>query len=323
MTFMESRKGTLNLSLIVPLLNEEDNVRPLYSEVVSALDSLGAAWELLLVDDRSSDHTFANAREIAARDPRVRAVRLMRSYGQTAALQVGFRLARGEIFVTMDGDLQNDPRDIRHLLDALENGGEVACGWRKSRRDSALLRRLPSWAANRLIMRLTGTTVHDSGCGLRAYRRSAVAKLRLFGDMHRYLPVILGRSGSTCTEVVVGHRSRRSGRSKYGVGRVWRVALDALALTMTVRFAFRPALWFGLLGLPFLFFGLLFAAGSVMIPYLTPDDTSVPIVLPAAALLSSFGFLNLLILGAVGELVVWNSDDGVVVDPLSTATSTI
>ncbi len=309
---MRESAELIDLSVVVPVHDEADNVGPLYEETVAVLGPLEQRWELVLVDDGSRDDTFARARELARRDHRVRVVKLTRNYGQTAALQAGLDHAGGQIIVTMDGDLENDPRDIPRMLAVLEEGYDVVCGWRKDRQGSFWTRRAPSWVANRLIGLLTGVKVHDTGCCLRAHRRRVAEQAHLYSDMHRYMPVILERSGFYHTEIVVNHRLRRFGRSKYGLGRIWKVGLDLISLAMISRFSFQPAQWFIMLGLPFLFLTVVFAAGAGYL-YLTADSAEgFPVVLPAAAVLFAFSFLQLQIMALLGELVLWSGDEEVV-----------
>ncbi|MFL6193311.1 MAG: glycosyltransferase family 2 protein, partial [Thermoanaerobaculia bacterium] len=255
----------MDLSVVVPLYNEEESIEALYREVRAAAGRLGRSWELLLVDDGSTDGTAAKLREICALDPRVRAIRFRRNYGQTAALQAGFDHAEGEVVITLDGDLQNDPDDFGLLLDTLDQGYDVVSGWRRDRKDRLLSRRLPSVAANWLIGALTGVRIHDNGCTLKAYRADVVKRARLYAEMHRFLVPIMALSGSRTTEVVVNHRARRFGRSKYGISRIWKVFLDLLTVKMLLHFTTRPVKWFGILAFPF-FVGMLLAfAASVAV----------------------------------------------------------
>src|SRR5436305_5166895 len=291
----------MDLSIIVPLYNEEESVDALYEEVRAAADGLGREWELLLVDDGSSDATPAKLRQLCARDRRVTAVRFRRNYGQTAALQAGFDHARGRVVITLDGDLQNDPRDFALLLDNIEAGHDVVCGWRRDRKDKMISRRLPSQAANWLIGRLTGTRIHDNGCTLKAYRADVIKRARLYAEMHRFMAPMMSLSGSRLKEVVVNHRARQFGRSKYGISRIWKVFLDLLTIKMVLGFKTRPAVWFGLLGLPFMAGTLLAFAISVYVRLTMPDLTH-SLVFPSVTVLCAFGFAHLLLLGLFAEL---------------------
>jgi glycosyltransferase involved in cell wall biosynthesis len=239
----------VDLSVVVPLYNEQDNLLELHREIVTACSALGRQWEVVYVDDGSTDRTFAILEELAAGDPHVVVVRLRRNFGQTAAMSAGFDYARGEIIVTMDGDLQNDPADIPRLLAKLEEGYDIAAGWRRDRQDPFLTRRLPSLVANRLISLTTKVKLHDYGCTLKAFRREVLAGIRLYGEMHRFIPAIASGMGVAIAEVPVNHRPRRAGRSKYGLGRVPRVVLDLITVKFLLSYATRPIQIFGLWGL--------------------------------------------------------------------------
>jgi glycosyltransferase involved in cell wall biosynthesis len=294
----------MDLSVVIPLYNEEESVDALYEEVRAAADGLGKDYEVILVDDGSRDATVARLREIAERDPRVRIVRFRRNYGQTAALQAGFDQAQGRVVITLDGDLQNDPNDFGLLLETIEEGYDVVCGWRRDRKDKMLSRRVPSRAANWLIGVLTGTRIHDNGCTLKAYRLDIVRKARLYAEMHRFLTPMLALSGCRYKEVVVNHRARRFGRSKYGISRIWKVFLDLLTVKMLLGFITRPATWFGMLALPFLAGALLAFAASVYIHLRLPADAAYPLIFPAIAILSTVAFAHLILIGIFAELVV-------------------
>lgn len=292
------------LSVVIPLYNEEESVAALHAEVSRAAAGLRRPYEILYVDDGSDDETAARLAEIAAADPAVKVVRFRRNYGQTAALQAGFDEARGEVIITLDGDLQNDPADFGLLLGWIEQGYDVVSGWRRDRKDHMLSRRVPSVAANWLIGRLTGMRIHDNGCTLKAYRREVVKRARLYAEMHRFLAPMMTLSGCTYKEVVVNHRPRRFGRSKYGISRIWKVFLDLLTVKMLLGFTTRPAVWFGLLSLPF-FAGMLLALGASVVSYATlPQGASFPLVLPTVTVLFAVAFAHLNLLGMFAELVV-------------------
>ena len=301
------------LSVVVPLFNEEESARRLASELKGFLEGLSKTWEILFIDDGSHDRTFELIREFSQGDPRIRVVRLNRNFGQTAALQAGFSLARGTIVVTMDGDLQNDPRDISRLVHKLDEGFDVVSGWRRDRKDRLLTRKVPSWCANRLLSRLTGVRLHDSGCALKAYRKSALDRVHLYSDMHRFIPILLAHQGAEVVEEEVNHRPRRFGTSKYGLSRTWKVLLDISTLIMITRFFNRPGQWFGLLSLPILGAGLLALGGSIY-QYFNPGSIStntegLPIVLPGATILLTFAFLHSILMAIVSELIVFLGDE--------------
>jgi glycosyltransferase involved in cell wall biosynthesis len=244
------------VSVVIPLLNEAENVLPLYQALCAAMQSVDQPWEVIFVDDGSIDPTFQRLQELHARDTRVRVVRLRRNFGQTAALAAGFDAARGQTIVSMDGDLQNDPRDIPALLEKLAEGYDVVSGWRVHRQESFWLRRLPSQVANWLISKTTGTYLHDYGCTLKAYRSPVIKELRLYGEMHRFIPALLGGSGARIAELPVVHHPRQHGRSKYGLSRSVRVFLDLLTVKFWLSSLTNPLQVFGFIGLGTLGAGL-------------------------------------------------------------------
>ena len=294
----------MDVSIVIPLYNEEESVDALYEEVTAAAEGLGREYELILVDDGSRDGTRTKLRALCARDHRVKAVFFRRNYGQTAAIQAGFDHARGRVVITLDGDLQNDPRDFGLLLRYIDEGYDVVCGWRKDRKDKMISRRLPSMAANWLIGKFTGTPIHDNGCTLKAYRADIVKRARLYAEMHRFLAPMMSLSGARYKEVVVNHRARQFGQSKYGISRIWKVFLDLLTVKMLLSFTTRPAVWFGLLSLPFLL-GTLLAFGISVYRHMTLlPHMHYSLMFPSATLLFAFAFAHLIILGVLAELVV-------------------
>ncbi len=238
-----------NISVVIPLYNEAPNIAELYDELTATLESAGLLYELILVDDGSSDTTHQILSQLHAKDRRVCVVRLRRNFGQTAAFAAGFSRVRGHFVVTLDGDLQNDPRDIPTMLDRLEEGYDIVCGWRRDRKDPWLMRRVPSMMANWLISVTTGVKLHDYGCSLKAFRAEVVTPLRLYGEMHRFLPAIASEQGVRIDEMVVNHRSRRSGRSKYGLSRTIRVVFDLVTVKFLLSYSTRPLQMFGPPGL--------------------------------------------------------------------------
>ncbi len=243
-------KDRLSVSFVIPMFNEIDNVEPLYEEVSRVLDASGRESEVLLVDDGSMDGTADKLRELPIRDPRFRVILFRRNFGQTAAMSAGFDHARGDVIVAMDGDLQNDPADLEMLMNKIEKEGyDIVSGWRKSRQDAFLSRKLPSWIANWLIGRITGVRLHDYGCSLKAYRSEVLRNVRLYGEMHRFIPALASWVGARITEVPVNHRARTRGTSKYGIGRTVRVFLDLITVKFLLSFSTRPLQIFGLWGL--------------------------------------------------------------------------
>jgi len=255
-----AESGRPSLSVVVPLYNEEGSLPHLLEQLLAALKPLGRSFEIVLVDDGSRDGTPALLQDMADRTPELVAVLLRRNYGQTAAMAAGFDASRGEILVTLDGDLQNDPADIPLLLNQLEqNELDLVSGWRHQRQDNTISRLLPSLLANRLIARVTGVKLHDYGCSLKAYRREVVADMNLYGELHRFLPALAFIEGARIGEVQVNHHPRRYGKSKYGIDRTFRVLMDLLTVWFMKRFLTRPMHVFGFAGLVSLGTGLALA----------------------------------------------------------------
>lgn len=238
-----------HISVTIPIYNEEDNVPLLYARTRDALDSLGKTWELVLVNDGSRDDSAQRLDAVAAQDSRVRVIHLSRNFGQTAALMAGLDHARGEIIVPMDGDLQNDPADIGSLLAKLEEGYDVVSGWRKDRKDAAFKRNLPSRIANDLISTVSGVHLHDYGCSLKAYRRTVLEGVKLYGEMHRFVPIYAAWNGARVTEIEVTHHPRIHGESNYGLERVVKVVLDLVVVKFLFKYAGKPIYLFGGFGL--------------------------------------------------------------------------
>jgi glycosyltransferase involved in cell wall biosynthesis len=255
-----ARPSSPDLTIVIPVRNEEPNVDPLYEELVEVLGSMGRSFEIIIIDDGSTDGTFARLSALQAHDARLRVIRFRRNFGQTAAFSAGFAYARGRYVVTSDGDLQNDPRDIGRMVELLEQGHDIVCGWRKHRKDTFINRRLPSILANRLISWATGVALHDYGCSLKVFRSEVVKPLKLYGEMHRFLPAIASEFGVSIREVVVNHRARQHGTSKYGISRTIRVVLDLLTVKFLLSYGTKPLQIFGLVGGSMGFGGFLIAA---------------------------------------------------------------
>ncbi len=237
-----------HLSVVIPLLDEEDNVEPMLQELFGVLDDLDVPSEVICIDDGSTDGTFASLRKISQDRPDLIVIRFVKNYGQTAALSAGFHAASGDVVVTMDGDMQNDPADIPRLLEVFDSGFDVVSGWRKDRKDGFLLRTLPSRIANRLISRITGVHLHDYGCTLKAYRREMLNRFELYGQLHRFIPALGAWAGGAVKEVVVNHRSRQRGTSKYGIGRTVTVLLDLVIVKFLMSYGSHPIRVFGMAG---------------------------------------------------------------------------
>jgi len=237
------------ISITIPVYNEKGAIPELYSRIKQVVEAMGEPWELIFVDDGSNDGSADLLDSIAASDPAVKIVHFRRNFGQTAAMMAGFDYASGEIIIPMDGDMQNDPADIPKLLQKIREGYDVCSGWRKDRKDNALQRNLPSILANRLISRVSGVELHDFGCSLKAYRAEVIKGVRLYGEMHRFLPIYAKWHGAKITEVPVNHLARTSGKSKYGLERVLKVLADLLTVKFLDKFALKPMYLFGFCGL--------------------------------------------------------------------------
>ena len=245
-----NKTGQIDLSVVIPVFNEAENLEDLHRELAAAAAAgTGRAVEFIFVDDGSRDDSFAVLKRLQARDRRVKVIRLRRNFGQTAALAAGFDHARGDVIVTLDADLQNDPADIPRLLAKLDEGFDIVSGWRRDRKDRLLTRRLPSRLANWMISRITGVRLHDYGCTLKAFRREVIKSINLYGELHRFIPAIASTIGVAIAEIPVNHRPRTRGRSKYTIMRTPRVVLDLLTVKFLLSYSTRPLQIFGLFGL--------------------------------------------------------------------------
>jgi glycosyltransferase involved in cell wall biosynthesis len=294
-------KDRPQLSVVIPLYNEEECVMPLYASLIQVCDQLNAPYELIFVDDGSQDQTFPRLRRLHAGDLRVKVIRLRKNFGQTAAMEAGFRYAKGKIIISMDGDLQNDPKDIPKFLQKIGEGYDIVCGWRKNRQDRLISRKIPSILANRLISLLTGVNIHDNGCSLKAYRSSVIKRIPLYSEMHRFIPAMATLTGAKIIEIITTHHPRTFGKSKYGLSRIWKVFLDLFLIKMLTSFAERPALWFGMFSLAAVFLGT-----ACLMILLIAGPSSV--VLPALSFLFFSLAGHLLAMGLLGEMVLRTGD---------------
>ncbi|OGD27883.1 MAG: glycosyl transferase [Candidatus Aminicenantes bacterium RBG_13_63_10] len=291
------------LSVVIPVFNEEKNLEPLYGEVRAACDGLGSSYEIIFIDDGSRDNSFGVLSRLQKKDRRVKVLRLRKNFGQTAAMSAGFDYARGEVIVTLDADLQNDPRDIPRLLEKISEGYDIVNGWRRKRKDRFLTRRLPSNTANWLIARLTGIKLHDFGCTLKAFRSEVVKSIKLYGELHRFIPAIASNIGVLIAEIEVHHRPRIHGKSKYNIFRFVKVILDMVLLRFLMSYSTRPLQIFGLIGL---ISGL---AGAVLLGVMTYQRLFLRVglgnrpLLLGAILLTVLG-VQLITLGLLAEIMV-------------------
>jgi glycosyltransferase involved in cell wall biosynthesis len=292
----------MDLSVVIPVYNEEENVRPLVEEIRTAMDPLKKDYEIILVDDGSQDQTFDALRRLHQRHPFLRVIRLKRNFGQTAALAAGLAHAIGEVVVMMDGDGQNDPRDIPALLSELDRGSDLVCGWRYTRRDPWLSRRFPSMLANGLISWATHVKLHDYGCTLKAMRKEVAKSLRLYGEMHRFIPAIAYERGARIAELKVNHRPRLRGKSKYGITRTLRVILDLLTVKFLSSYSTRPSHIFGLIGICSGALGFFLAAYLTLEKIFYGSKIGGRPLLLLAVLLIFIGF-QFITMGLLGEML--------------------
>ncbi len=295
----------MTISVTIPVYNEEGNLRRLHAQLVPVLETLRQPWEIVLVNDGSTDGSAQVLDELAAADPRLKVIHFRRNAGQTAAMMAGFEHARGDIIVPMDADLQNDPQDIPLLLAKLDEGFDVCSGWRSARQDHALRRNLPSRIANWLISKVSGVRLHDYGCSLKAYRREVIKGVRLYGEMHRFIPVYASWLGARVTEIPVRHHPRTAGTSSYGLERVFKVLLDLVVVKFLDRYAQKPMYVFGGFGLLNFLVSLVAGLWAVYLKFwagisfiLTP--------LPLLVVMSAITGVMCVLLGLVAEMVTRN-----------------
>lgn len=304
LAFPVSREAApVEISVVVPVYNEYESLPALVDAIAQVLDGMGRPYEILGVDDGSTDGSSDRLRELAQQYPHLRAVILRRNYGQTAAMAAGFDYARGGIVVTLDGDLQNDPTDIPRLIDRLDEGYDLVSGWRKDRQDNTLTRLIPSKIANWLIGGVTGVELHDYGCSLKAYRAEVIHDLNLYGELHRFLPALAFIEGARITEMPVTHHARRFGTSKYGLGRTLRVVMDMLTVYFMKKFLTRPMHIFGSLGLASMAGGIVLGIYLTLVKFLADQDIGDRPLLVLAVVLFLAG-IQLFSFGLLAELMM-------------------
>jgi glycosyltransferase involved in cell wall biosynthesis len=299
----------MTISVVVPICNELENIGPLYQQLAAVLPSLGRPWEVVFVDDGSNDGSHARLKEIAGRDQRIKVVCFRRNYGQTAAMQAGIQHSTGEVIVMLDGDLQNDPLDIPTLVNKLDEGYDLVHGWRKQRQDTLLTRKLPSRIANWLIACVTGFPIHDLGCTLKAIRREIAVELELYGEMHRFIPILAHQRGARCAEVVTRHHPRRFGRTKYGLSRTVRVVLDLVTVKYMLDYFASPMKLFGRFGLACFFVALIAGVVTAAMKLASGTDmTGNPLMLLAVlGTIAGIQFFSLGLLGEVNARIYYGS----------------
>ncbi len=298
------------LSLFLPVLDEEDNLRPMHVKISEALAELGKTAEVIFVDDGSTDASLRILREIASEDDRVRIISLRRNYGQTAAMSAGIDASRGEILIPMDADLQNDPKDIARLLEKLDEGFDVVSGWRKNRQDKMISRKLPSQIANRIISWIGGVHLHDYGCSLKAYRRDVLQDVRLYGEMHRFIPIYASWAGARVTEIPVDHHARTMGKSKYGISRTVKVIFDLMTIKFMAEYHTKPIYVFGTFGFIALFVSIISGLYAIFLkfshrlgfPQFHADFVETP--LPILSIVMFAISVQFVLMGLLAEMLV-------------------
>ena len=290
------------ISIVIPLYNEEESIPRLHDELNKAIANYGQPAEVIIIDDGSRDRSFALLSEIAARDPRFTIIRFRRNFGQTAGFAAGFAQARGDVVITMDADLQNGPMDIPLLMAKIDEGYDIVSGWRKDRQDRFLDRRLPSILANRLISNVTDVRLHDYGCSLKAYRRDVLQHVRLYGELHRFVPALASQAGGSVAEVPVNHRARQYGKSKYGISRTIRVMLDLINVWFLGSYSTRPIHVFGTLGFASAALGILVGMYLSFIKIVLGESIGNRPLLLLAVLLVVIG-VQLVTMGLLGEMI--------------------
>jgi glycosyltransferase involved in cell wall biosynthesis len=290
------------LSLFLPVLDEEENLRPMHAKIAAALDALGKSAEVIYVDDGSTDKSLSVLKEIAAADDRVRVISLRRNYGQTAAMSAGIDAANGDILIPMDADLQNDPADIQRLLEKLDEGYDVVSGWRKNRQDKLISRKIPSQIANRIISWIGGVPLHDYGCSLKAYRRDVIQDVKLYGEMHRFIPIYAAWAGARVTEIPVDHHARTMGKSKYGISRTVKVVFDLMTIKFMASYGTKPIYVFGTFGMAAFFFSMIATVWAIVLKFYGTSFIQTP--LPVVAVVMLAISVQFFLMGLLAELLV-------------------
>jgi len=302
---MDASKNHENpeLSLFLPVLDEEENLRPMHAKIQSALDALGKTAEVIYVDDGSTDKSLSILKDIANGDDRVRVISLRRNDGQTAAMSAGIDAAKGEILIPMDADLQNDPADISRLLDKLNEGYDVVSGWRKNRQDKLISRKIPSQIANRIISWIGGVPLHDYGCSLKAYRREVIQDVRLYGEMHRFIPIYASWAGARVAEIPVDHHARTMGKSKYGISRTIKVVFDLITIKFMAKYHTKPLYVFGAFGMMAFFISMVAGIWAIVLK-LWQGVSFILTPLPIIAVVMLAISVQFFLMGLLAELLV-------------------
>lgn len=294
----------IEYSVVVPVMNEKENVELLYKSIKKVLQGITQFYEIIFVDDGSTDLTYSILKSLNRTDKHFKVVKLRRNFGQSAAMAAGFEKAKGKFVISMDGDLQNDPEDIPAMVEKLNEGYDIVAGWRKNRKDKMLMRKVPSKIANKIVRFFTGVRLHDTGCSLRIYRSEAITKIRLYGEMHRLIPALARIEGAKIAEIVVSHHARKYGQSKYNLTRTFKVIMDLTTLNLFIKYLTNPVHFFGKLGFCLNLFGLiaLFVCGYFLLQG-NYDLANLNVLFSLAFLMITAGF-QLLFFGLIANMVV-------------------
>ena len=292
----------MNFSIVIPIYNEEGNIKALYDSITTNLDSYDRNYEVILVDDGSTDSSYSLLKELSEKDIRFKIVKFRRNFGQTAAMSAGFNEATSPIVIPMDGDLQNDPKDIPHLIAKINEGYDVVSGWRKNRQDTFITRKIPSKIANNLISKMTGVYLHDYGCTLKAYKKDVLEGINLYGEMHRFVPALASQVGAKVIELPVNHHPRIHGVSKYGISRTLRVILDLITVNFLLKYSTKPIQLFGKLGVYTIFFGFLTGVATLYMKFFEAMSINRNPLFIITVFLTFVG-IQFIIMGLLAELI--------------------
>ncbi len=306
-TANNSNLKNIAISIIVPLYNEEETVELLYRSIMETIEKLNKTYEIIFVDDGSRDQTFAKAKKLAYQNSNLRVIKFRKNCGQTPAMTAGIDNARGEILITMDGDLQNDPADIPLFIEKLNEGYDIVVGWRHKRQDKLITRKIPSKIANWLIGKITGVPIKDNGCSLKAYRSAVIKNVPLYSEMHRFIPAMTSITGARIAEIMVRHHPRKYGTSKYGLSRIYKVLLDLISIKMIISFSPRPMIAFGIIAIISALISFIFFLMSIIQAIITPTTQTLVIVM-GISMLSGVLSIFLLLSGMLCELIVKAGD---------------
>lgn len=300
---LDTAKRPYDVSIIVPFLNELENISILINDISTTMDKTGKSYEVILVDDGSTDGSSRLIEELSSKNDRIKLIQFTRNFGQTAAMSAGFTAAQGRVYVALDADNQNDPADIPHLLKLIDEGNDVVSGWRKNRQDKFFSRKLPSKVANRLLARVTGLKLHDFGCSLKAYRAEYIDSIDLYGEMHRFIPAFASMMGAKVVEVPVSHRARTMGRSKYGIKRTFKVLIDLMTVKFMSSFLSKPGYLFGGAGAVLCSLGIFSAVEVIVEKFISGTYAHKNPFLMLAVFLFSLG-VQMILMGLIAEILV-------------------